>query len=252
MIAALAGAGLGTVSVLAVYLLMRPDSAPVSNSSASSPFGGGSASPAAAPPVAPPAAVPEQSPPPRIEAPPPAEAPPAAQSPAPVSEQDDSRPAASFASAPHSIVTGEAPSPAAKPEAAAAAVPAPADARKTGAHWTFSGTVFDLLTARGVFGAKLVFLDSEGDVVGETDTGPAGRYKITIPAGTGYTLKISHGDYTGRYIDEDDAAGSLRNATPEERRILMNAAARNLPWKGDPKKPVRRDLALVPRTPEEP
>jgi hypothetical protein len=116
----------------------------------------------------------------------------------------------------------------------------------------FEGVVFDLLTARGVFGAKLIFLNPDGDVVGETDTGPAGRYKIALPPGSGYKLKISHGDYTERYIDEGDATSSLREATPEERKILMSAAARNLPWAGSEAKPVHRDLALVPKTPEEP
>jgi hypothetical protein len=201
-----------------------------------------------------------------LEAPPPAPAP----SPAPVSAPiavpapavpppaaapvaDPSRPAASFAAAPHSVVAGQAPPPAAKPKSAPADGSEAAKPKKTKVpSWTFSGTVFDLLTARGVFGAKLVFLDADGNVVGETDTGPAGRYKITIPAGNGYKLKISHGDYADRYIDEGDATSSLREATPEERKILMTAAARNLPWTGDPKKPVRRDLALVPRTPEEP
>ena len=295
MIAAIAGAALGTVSVLAVYLLMRPDTTAGSNPTPVSPFGHGSSSTVARPtfppdgtaPAPPPSSVPPpapaQSPAPLLEsprsasgpivvpspsgpvtsapppaarpAPPPPVAPPVAPpAPAPtIPVPDAARPSATFASTPRLVVAGETPKPAAKPKPAAASPAEEPKARKPkGPKWTFEGVVFDLLTARGVFGAKLVFVDPDGNVVGETDTGPAGRYKISIPPGSGYKLKISHGDYTDRYIDEGDATSSLRDADPEERRILMSAAARNLPWTGDPAKPMHRDLALVPRTPEEP
>lgn len=297
MIAAIAGGALGTVSVLAVYLLMRPDnSVPASHVAVGSPFGAPGASPAprpafptppgaaapsapaapvaaaaAAPPVPPPAPV-QQSPAPLLASPVPAPAaaskpaapsgpivpaPPAAPAPAPVAAPapDAERPSATFAATPRLVVSGETPKPAAPPRPAAApaaAAEAPKPRKPKGPRWVFEGTIFDLLTTRGVFGAKLVFVNADGDVVGETDSGPAGRYKISVPPGTGYKLKISHGDYTDRYIDEGDATSSLREATPEERKILMSAAARNLPWTGETSKPVRRDLALVPKTPEEP
>ena len=282
MIAAIAGAALGTASVLAVYLLMRPETTAATNPTTVSPFARGSSStvsrppfapggttPAPAPPEAVPPPAPPQSPSPVLETPRPSgpivvpsptvpatpAAPPAAPAPAapPAAAPDAARPAATFGSTPRLVVAGEEPKPVAKPKPAAAAPSEEPKARKPkGPKWTFEGVVFDLLTARGVFGAKLIFVDPDGNVVGETDTGPAGRYKISLPPGTGYKLKISHGDYTDRYIDEGDATSSLREATPEERRILMSAAARNLPWAGDPAKPVHRDLALVPRTPEEP
>lgn len=267
MIAAIAGAALGTVSVVAVYLLVRPDTAPGSPSPVVSPFGHPGRStgaepavPAEAAPV-PPAPAPQQSPEPLLEAPRPIVVPspsgpvvpPVARleraAPPPAPAPDASRHAATFADTPHLVVGGQEPKPKAKP---APPREEPIIRKPKGPKWTFEGVVFDLLTARGVFGAKLLFLDPEGKVVGETDTGPAGRYKVSLPAGSGYKLKISHGDYTDRYIDEGDATSSLREATPEERRILMSAAARNLPWTGDPAKPVHRDLALVPRTPEEP
>ncbi|HEX4047674.1 MAG TPA: hypothetical protein VH309_07565 [Elusimicrobiota bacterium] len=264
MIAAIAGAALGTVSVLAVYLLMRPDTTPGASQTVASPFARANPSPAA-PPAAAPAAPPQQSPPPLLEAPPPAPAPapvaarpavvpppPPAQTPAAAAPAfDPSRPAASFGAAPHTILADET-APAVKPKPAAPPPAARPRRRAEGPRWTFEGMVFDLLTARGVYGAHLVFVNAEGDVVGETDSGPAGRYRITIPAGEGYKLKVAQSDYTDRYIDEGDATSSLREATPEERRILMSAAARNLPWTGDPKKATHRDLALVPRTPEEP
>ncbi|MFI5347887.1 MAG: hypothetical protein ACHQ51_16065, partial [Elusimicrobiota bacterium] len=185
----------------------------------------------------------------------------------------EARPAASFTSVPRVVVAGETPSPAAKApppddgDEEAPAAPAPKKARRPdaprrpakpkapqGPSWEFEGVVFDLLTARGVFAAKLIYLDSDGNDVGQTETGPGGRYKISLPvsASGGYTLKIAHSDYTTRYIDEGDATSSLREATAEERQILMQAAARNLPWVGNPKKTLHRDLALVPKSPEEP
>lgn len=171
------------------------------------------------------------------------------------------------------MVVANEPPPAAKPKPAAPEAdaeddeaPAPKKTRRAapvaarprkpkGPTWEFEGVVFDLLTARGVYAAKMQFLDGDGNPAGETETGPGGRYKVSLPAGPdgkGYILKISRSDYTDRYIDEGDQTSSLREATPEERRILMSAAARNLPWVGSPKKAMRRDLALVPKTPEDP
>ena len=261
MIAAIAGAALGTASVLAVYLLMRPDPDTASKTTAASPFARENRTPVE-PPAAPPSPAPAQKPaprPPAAAAAAPDASRPAASfaaaphmleepSPAAAPIPDSPRPSASFAAAPHSVVTGQEPDPTPAP----AGDSAPAKPRKPATvSWTFEGLVFDLLTARGVPGAKLRFMDPDGNVV-ETDTDRGGRYKISLPARAGYKLKISHDDYTGRYIDEGDATSSLREATPEERRTLMSAAARNLPWTGDPKKPVHRDLALMPRTSEEP
>jgi hypothetical protein len=272
-IAAVAGAALGTVSVLAVYLLLRPDTTTGAHSG-ESPFSHSTPAPASAPsvPVKTGAAPSPSSPPPLLEAPvAPAPAPAApAVAPAPAAE---ARPSATFAAAPRVVVAGEAP---AKPDAKAQsddgdeepAAPAPKKAKRgtetarrpakakapQGPSWDFEGVVFDLLTARGVFAAKLIYLDSDGNDVGQTETGPGGRYKVSLPVSTsgGYTLKIVHSDYTTRYIDEGDATSSLREATAEERQILMQAAARNLPWVGNPKKSLHRDLALVPKSPEEP
>jgi hypothetical protein len=248
MTAAIVGAVLGTASVLAVYLLMRPDTAPGSKSAAASPFR--RANPAAAAPQQSP--TPPESPAtasaPVTDAARPAasfaavprvlETPPAAATP----EADAARPAASFAAAPHSRVTGEEPQPA----PAEASAPAEPREQEEEASWIFKGLVFDLLTTRGVSGVKLSFLDAAGNVVGETTTGQAGRYEISLPAVAGCKLKISHDGYTGRYIEEGDATSALREATPEERQTLMSAVARNLPWTGDPKKPVQRDIALMP------
>ena len=253
-IAAVTGAAIGTVSVLAVYLLLRKEAPPIPHpSSGSSPFVAHPAAdlittPSPAAPVSLPTSVPitPQPPPPILPAPAPAPAP-------SVPSRDASRPAATFAAVPRVILTAPVPS---APKPAAAKPPPPRDEPPAapGRTWAFEGVVFDLLTTRGVFAATLTFRDAAGNVVGETSTGSRGNYKVVLPAGgrKGYSLKITHGDYTERYIDEGDATSSLREATTEERRMLAQAAVRNLPWVGALKKPVRRDLGLVPKSPEEP
>ena len=228
MTAAIAGAVLGTASVLAVYLLMRPDTVSGSRPAGASPFRRMTLSLDAAPPVAAPASVPASQ-----------SSTPTTGSPAPMTAPEDAaRPSASFAAAPRARVEGEE----AKP------VEAPAKPRQQAEEesWVFKGLVFDLLTTQGVSGVRLSFLDRDGNVVGETDTSSSGRYEISLPAAAGCTLKISRDGYTGRYIEEGDATSALREATPEERQTLMSAVARNLPWTGDPKKPLHRDIALMP------
>lgn len=217
LIASVAGAVLGTASVLALYFHQRAVPPPARPAEPA---------PASLSPASPPAAI---------------VAPPAGQS----------RPSATFASAPRVVVAGEtkdaapAPPPVA-PEPDATAAPAPA---KAGPDWTFEGTVFDVLRTRGVFGATLTFYAPDGKAVGHVETGPEGRYKIVLPFGgaAGYTLKISQPDYAARYLDEGEATDAMRQASPEERKLLMQASSRNRPWIGLPDKAVRRDLALVPR-----
>jgi hypothetical protein len=176
---------------------------------------------------------------------------------APAATADFVRPAATFAAEPRVIVNGAAPAlvpppaavPGPAPATSAAPAPAPVDPAPKATEapsesWTFQGVAFDLISTRGVFAVRLVFVDDRGAVAGETETGADGRYKIEVPAGPGYSVKIAHGDYTGRYLDDPD--GSLRTASSEERKLLMQAAAHNRPWIGNPKKAVYRDLALVP------
>lgn len=239
-VAATVGAVIGTAGVLSVFLLLRqtqpPPALPPGN-----PFPPAPVQPAV---IAPPAPAP---------APPP---------------KDEERQTAFFDSAPRvKFMESTAPAnavppahvPPETPEVAMTpketSVSAATRARRPKAAvavatWSFEGTVFDLLTAEGVFAAKLSFKDGDGNAAGETATKENGRYKISLPGGDsrGYTLKISHPDYTDRYIDEGDATSSLRDATPEERRMLMQAAARSLPWIGSAKTSIRRDLGLVPKS----
>jgi hypothetical protein len=291
---------LGTVGVVAVYLLLRPDTStgralPVGVVSpfaqepqGSSPFS--PAAPPAAPAQAPSAAVQPSSPAPLLPSssplppersgspsggpifmqPPAVKPAPAAAEPSPEAPPAraplEEGPTATFAAAARvEIGPPAAPAPAAAKEKPPAA-PAPAAKRpqasraarretrerraeKRSPQWVFEGVAFDLLTAQGVFAARLTFLDSQGNVVARVETGPEGRYRIALPpAGKdGYRVQVSRTDYTSRYIDEGDATSSLREATPDERRILMQAASRNLPWIGKTSGPTRRDLALIPR-----
>ncbi|MBI5246194.1 MAG: hypothetical protein HY923_03365 [Elusimicrobia bacterium] len=195
------------------------------------------------PPVAAPAPVaPPPAPPAPIVAPAPAPVTPSAPVPStPV--PDPSRPTATFNVAPRP----KPPAPTLKPKPKPAAPPAPV--KPKGPQWTFEGTVYDLLTTRGVFGVKLVFVDAEDNEVASTETGTGGNFSLTMPAGpaNGYQLRIIHDDYSGKHIDELDSTSSVRKADLEQRKFLLQAGARNLPWIGAVGKPVRRDMALVPR-----
>jgi hypothetical protein len=282
-IAAIAGATLGTISVLAVYLLMRPDTTTGARPSGSSPFAHGRGEPSApsasasapvpAPSAPPPPAPVAQSPAPLLEgpsiprsSPPP---PPVPESRPIISEARPAQSAPAVAPAPPPAVVAPIPAPTREappvPKPSPAPVRAPAPQRRKaaaakpkaappkaaerpskpkGPAWTFEGVVFDLMTARGVFDAKLTFVDEDGNAVAETATGPNGHYRVTLPArppAQGYTLMISHADYTDRYIDEGDSTSSLREATPEERKILMQAAARTATslWCRTPPKSLR-------------
>ncbi len=231
--AALFGAALGAVGVLAVYFLLRSGAAPPQ-----------------APAVAAPVVLNQSGPSPKaISASAPGEPPATSQVPLPAKplpEAGARRPTANFASAPRVVVAARE---AASVNPALVRTPESAPSRPKGV-WKFEGEVFDATTARGVFAAKLVFLNSAGNQVGTTETGPSGRYKIRLPAlsSGGYAMKITHQDYVQRYIDEGNAISALREATPEERKILLSAASRNPPWVGDAKTVTRRDLALVSRS----
>ena len=131
------------------------------------------------------------------------------------------------------------PAPAAKPEETA-----PAEEEET---WAFKGLVFDLMTGDPVFAAKIALVDAKGKVVGETETGTRGRYDLTVPAGPkeGYTLKISNPDYLPRCIDQGAATSQLREASEEDRMVLLHAT-NTRPWIGNTKSPTVHDLALIP------
>ncbi|MBI3289198.1 MAG: hypothetical protein HYZ74_06745 [Elusimicrobia bacterium] len=149
-------------------------------------------------------------------------------------------------------------SPRAEPPAAAGQAARPEVLRTGGPArkertWVFEGVVYDLLSARGVYGARLRFSDGK-NTVGAAESGPEGRYRVALPAGSapGYSLQIAHEDYAGRHIDEMDSTSSLRKADYEQRRFLVRTAVRNVPWIGALERPARRDIALIPKSAEEP
>lgn len=129
-----------------------------------------------------------------------------------------------------------------KPKAAGAKKP-------TGPQWIFEGTIYDLLTTRGVYGARLVFIDAEDSEVASAEAGEGGHYHVSMKAGPaeGYAMRVMHDDYTSKHIDELDSTSSVRKADLEQRKFLMQAGSRSLPWIGTVGKPVRRDMALVPK-----
>lgn len=202
----------------------------------------GSSVPAPAPaPVVPIAAAPAQTP---VQAPVPVVPKPAVPEPATAPKVDESRPTATFARVAR---PKPAPEPAAPPVAAKAK---PAAVKKPlGPQWVFEGTVYDLLTTRGVYGVRLVFTDAEDNEVASVEAGEGGHYHVSMKAGPadGYALRIVHDDYSGKHIDELDSTSSVRKADLEQRKFLMQAGARSLPWIGTVGKPVRRDMALVPK-----
>ncbi|PIR19739.1 MAG: hypothetical protein COV48_00285, partial [Elusimicrobia bacterium CG11_big_fil_rev_8_21_14_0_20_64_6] len=96
---------------------------------------------------------------------------------------------------------------------------------------------------------KLVFLDEDDNEVASVETNENGSYRAALKAGPpeGYSIRVVHEDYSGKHIDELDSTSSVRKADFEQRKFLMQVAARSLPWIGTVGKPVRRDMALVPK-----
>jgi hypothetical protein len=170
------------------------------------------------------------------------------------SQPTSDHPMATFADTPKTMIVNVpyAPTPAPVRGGAAPAPPPPPAPPLPELTWSFEGEVFDLLSSRSVSAAKLVFLDESGRVVGQAETDAKGRYRVTLPASTGYAVKIEHPDYTSRYVDDGDPRKPLRRATMRQRGYLMAAAARNAPWIGDPDRPVSRNLAVVPHSPDDP
>lgn len=282
-LAALAGAALGLFSVGAIFMMLRSEPPAAAPSTRSSPFGKRAAGDATMTPVldeVDPRLDVLEAPTPRASpAPVPVSAAPSPQSlPAPAVARtvEPPSPALTEAAAPRPApapplpapapVVAAAPAPAPPPRATAtfpkidrpapAAPPAPAPKPKApapkkaaGPQWVFEGTVYDLLSTRGAYGVRLVFVDAEDNEVASVETAEDGRYRAAMKPGpaAGYSLRILHDDYSGKHIDELDSTSSVRKADLEQRKFLMQAGARSLPWIGAVGSPVRRDMALVPK-----
>jgi hypothetical protein len=275
-LAATAGAALGLLSIAAIFVTLRSDPPAAAPPAASSPFGKRSigekgpkpvvddpepARPAPPPPAfsSPPPVIPSVEPIPKSlpapEVPKPVEPPkpPAAEpTPAPPVPALPPTPAAPASTRPTATFAQPARVKAAtfaQPAHVKAATPRAAPKKSMGPQWEFEGTVYDLLTTRGVFGVQLVFVDADDYEIASVGTGKDGHYRVAMKAGPpeGYTLRIVHDDYSGKHIDELDSTSSVRKADLEQRKFLMQAGARSLPWVGKVDATTRRDMALVPK-----
>ncbi len=271
-LAALAGGALGLFSIGAIFMMLRTDPQGAARPAGSSPFGKRASGEATMTPgldePSPPAPLPMPSPrspapiasseeplpmsipapamskpvappPPVAVEPQPIEAP----KPAPPVEAPKPKPARATATFARPFTHDPTPKPFPKPKPPAAAK------KPVGPQWVFEGTVYDLLSTRGVYGVRLIFIDAEDNEVSAIESSEGGKYYAAMKPGPaeGYTLRIEHDDYSGKHIDELDSTSSVRKADLEQRKFLMQAGARSLPWIGSASKPVRRDMALVPK-----
>jgi hypothetical protein len=242
-LAALAGGALGLLSIGVIFVMLRSEPQSAAPPTGASPFGKREAEDAIVTSSSDELATQPAPPAPEAVSPVPVAAPVPIAPPAPVAAPTPSRPTATFSM----LAKPKAPAPSAKPKPAVADAP-PSPPKPEGPQWTFEGTVYDLLTTNGVFGVKLMFVDAEDKKIASVETGSEGRFKVTLPAGPvgGYQLRIIHDNYSGKHIDELDSTSSVRNADLEQRKFLLQAGARSLPWVGTEGKSVRRDMALVP------
>ncbi len=113
-----------------------------------------------------------------------------------------------------------------------------------------AGSVFDLITLKPVFKAKVVFTDTGTQEKRETATGPDGSFSLELAANMdGWDIQVRHDDYDRKY--SEDWKPSLRSFA-EERRAEAAATIRSrkgervhiLGREGDS---VQKDLAVIPR-----
>lgn len=227
---------LGLVSGVAVVLLLRSEPQGSAPSAKSSLFGKRANGEAR---IAPALDVPVRSAP-VVQAP--APAPPPLETPKNV----HTRPTATFAAAPR-----PKPAPVSTSDESSLERPAvmPAEPKKKAEDlWVFEGLVYDLLSTRAVYGARIIFVNAENKELESVESGSDGRYRASIKPGPpeGYVVRIAHEDYTGKLIDEIGSSGDVRRADLKQRQFLMRSGAPGLPWIGSIGKPVFRDVALIP------
>lgn len=132
------------------------------------------------------------------------------------------------------------------------AAPADASGRPISPHaepWVFEGLVYDLLSLRPVYSAKLRFLGPDGTHSGEAETAADGRYRIrlnALPAGN-YRVLLTHVDYVG-YLDEIDPP--FFQADRASRRLAAQGRSVR-PWIGSAGAVTKRTLIAIPRVLEQ-
>lgn len=110
------------------------------------------------------------------------------------------------------------------PEAPEPVIAEPIERRALPKEWRLRGTVYDLLTLKGLAGCALVFTNDYTSTRFETSTDEEGRYRMILPpiAEEGYTLKISLPDYLPSFY-----SGGKRNYGKMS-EASRRAAARSL------------------------
>ena len=158
-------------------------------------------------------------------------------------------PKADFATPPP--VAAPAPAPVPAPVPAPAPVPEvkkeepkPQEEPEPVPTWTAEGKVYDMLSLRPAFGAKLRFTAKRERPV-EVETNEAGRYRATLPeVEGGYTLAIQLPDIdNARYFDEIDPP--YRTLEQAERLQLQQMVPSHKPWNAKGGARLRRDLVVV-------
>ncbi len=177
--------------------------------------------------------------------PPPAPPPPPPAPPAPpVEYHAPATTPVSFGEAKVVVATEELPPAAAAPAPVRAAPVPRAQPRRP--SWKFSGMAFDLMTGEPVYAAKIILQDAHGQDVGSAETNADGLYSLAVPAdAAGYQLKIKRTDYLERCVDQGPGTRALRQATPDERLVLIHAV-NSRPWIGAAGRETVHDLALIP------
>lgn len=75
-------------------------------------------------------------------------------------------------------------------------------------QWTINGRVYELLSLKGVAGARLTFTDKNDGHAFKSVTKADGSYKIALPRmqDGGYEVTVSHKDHRPDYLDEMEPA----------------------------------------------
>lgn len=117
--------------------------------------------------------------------------------------------------------------------------------------WVFEGMAYDLISLGPVVGLKMIFTDPSGNILTEIATNNQGSYRVALWAlsNGGYHLSAGHPDYLEKYLDE--LTPPFRQISKQRRLFLAGSAAAKRPWIGSTFGPTRRDIFMIPKTPQQ-
>jgi len=93
--------------------------------------------------------------------------------------------------------------------------PEPPPAQKKASKTRVTGTIFDLVSLKGVEGVAITFVDTSGGQPIVTQSGPDGNFRISLPASSrGYELQVRQEDYLPKYIPDQ----SYRSMSEDDRK----------------------------------